>query len=289
MDIPAPSENDATTEAAINIPESIPEQENAILGDPLAGMDIDNIVPGTGGTQKIVANDTIDTSDDSIVGDLEKIRRRKKIEPAFDPLAAFSAPNLGLPTEPEAPKDEEKTAEATDDLQNLAIENMPIVEEKPAENDPEKDVFIKTYTEEFDQTLRRATEATSKILRAIDDTIREHLPEISIPREADEFIEEPPTGHKVSQFNSAQDIIKTIMTKANEAKSQSTAAAEEAAKVYDEVQNFKKQTEKQIDDLTKDMDLDELKKLADEEEKTHSGDFAKEKSDSDESDSGEEY
>ena len=259
MDIPAPTTDDnilntTSDDSADSAMET--NDANVVLGDPLANMkldDSDNLNIGIDG-KEIVPNDTLTTKfDPGTIGDFAK-EEKPEAEPAdLSTLESFMAPS--------APEADDKPEEAA------ATEEIAPLPEPPM--DPEKEKFIKTYTEEFDQTLRRATEAAAKILDAIDTTIREHLPEISIPREANEFLEHAPENGKAEKFDDAQEMVRTIMAKANEAKAQSAAAAAEAAKVYDEVQNFKKTTKEQITSLTDGMDLDELRKQAENEKYSH--------------------
>lgn len=268
MDIPAPSQpvNTAATD------DNQDTAEKVVLGDPLANMKLDdnnnlNIGANNSDLPNIIPNETIETNDNSVVGDFEKIKAEaaKKSSEDLSSLTAFMTPNIPLSDD-----DTDKTPSPETDPKPITEAPSPVtapIAPSTEPNDPEKEVFIKTYTEEFDQTLRRATEAAGQILDAIDNTIRKHLPDIAITKEADEFLENPPTDHKVEKFDDAQKIVQEIMAKANEAKAQSTEAADEAAKVYDEVQNFKNSTHHQIDNLVKGMDLDELKKSA-ENEKT---------------------
>lgn len=238
MDIPALAQNDGAAADDAN---------DAILG-PLAGVSL-------GGDQQpaddwsIVPNKTLDTNDQSVVGDLAH-----KTAPV-DPLPDFSDFQPAQPVNSNEPTNPQPAA---DPIATTVPENLPT----PEIIDPDKEQFIKTYTEEFDLVIAHATDAVDKILVAIDNTVREHLPDIAIPHEIDEFIDTPPSDYKVEKFDDAQDIVKAVMDKANEAKQQSAAAAAEAAKVYDGVQQFKQQTREEIKNLTDGMDLDDVKKRA---------------------------
>ncbi len=214
----------------------------------------------------IVPNATVTTNDRSAVGEF------KPAPPPEPPAEEFVAPEsiidpslrpsentYGQPesvaetssaepeTQPEVAPDPDPPVVPVPDLAAPTI--APSVSIEP--DDPEKIKFIKTYTAEFDEAMHRATDAVQKILDAIDTTINDHAPDIKIPEEANEFLDKAPTGGKVEKFEEAREIIRHLMEKANESKQQSEAAATEAAKVYDEVQQFKKDTKEQIAELEK--------------------------------------
>jgi hypothetical protein len=106
--------------------------------------------------------------------------------------------------------------------------------------------FIKTYTEEFDEALRRATDAAESILNAIDKAVHEHSPNITVPDAADEFLAKKPPNNKVEKFEDAREVVNEVLSRASDAKAQAAKAAEEAARIYDEVQAFKRETEEKI-------------------------------------------
>lgn len=115
--------------------------------------------------------------------------------------------------------------------------------------DPEKMDFIKTYTKEFDDLVDQTTHAVGLILDSIDKTVKEHLDDITIPEEANPFLVEKLEDGRVTKFDDAQQIVRLIMSKAIEAKSSSEQAAIEASRVYDNIQQFKKDTNDQITDI----------------------------------------
>ena len=242
-----------------------------VLGDPLAGMPAGSDAAATADDatataadnqatdaptapimldgQVLVPNQTIDTNDRSKVGDLKDLEKPKP-----EPISADLANFLGVPVPPQ-PEPEPVTAPEptppTDATADDAAASV-VVPEPPAPEDPEKTAFIKTYTQEFDDALHRATTAAQKILDAIDAAVREHSSDITIPEEANEFLDAAPDDGKVQKFEDARAIVRTVMAKAEAAKQQSEAAAEEAAKVYDEVQEFKRETKEQIAQLVDD-------------------------------------
>ena len=121
---------------------------------------------------------------------------------------------------------------------------------QPISDDSDKIDFIKTYTAEYDETLLRAAETINKILESVDQAMHEKLASILIPEDANEFLDKAPTDGAVHSFEDVRVVVKTVMDKAVEAKQQSQAAAEEAGRIYDEVQAFKRETKQQISDLT---------------------------------------
>ena len=115
--------------------------------------------------------------------------------------------------------------------------------------DPVKLDFIKTYTSEYDATVTRALAAVQSLLKSIDDTVKNHTDDIAIPESANEFIDQAPAGGRVPKFDDAQNIVRAVMEKANTAKSQSEEAAREAAKIYDDIQQFKRDTEDEVESI----------------------------------------
>lgn len=175
----------------------------------------------------IIPNETVKTNDLSVVGEVKPFE--EKLEPSLEPFI----PEIDSP---QIPAVEE----------NASPEPSPAIVESDS---PEKIDFIKTYTAEYDDTLNRATETIKKVLGSVDNSIHEKLPDISIPEEANEFLKKPPIDNKVEKFEEVREIVHAIMDRAVEAKQQSQAAATEAARIYDEVQAFKKETEQKITEL----------------------------------------
>lgn len=175
--------------------------------DPLAGFTIGE----NGEKLEFNANSTISTSDSSSVGDYSEIKQPE--QPAPEPAKVEIAPE-------KKPK--------------LVI------------SDPAKMDFVKTYTKEYDDVVASATHAVESILNSIDKTVREHTNEIAIPEEAASFLDEKIEGSKVSKFDDAQSIVHKIMNKASQAKREGEQAAAEAARIYDGIQQFKKQTRAEI-------------------------------------------
>ena len=173
------------------------------------------------------ANDTVVTSDQSTVDGIQAQAPAPDGGPEFD----FSGMQLNMQQPGEAAP--------------VSIAPAPSPVMAPPK-DTVKEDFIKTYTKEFDDMLQRATIAVQKILDSIDTVIREHASDIAIPTEANEFLEKPPVNNKVQKFDDARAIIEIIMARANEAKQNSEQAATEAARVYDEVQQFRNNTKEQI-------------------------------------------
>lgn len=199
--------------------------------DPLAGFDMNE----TEGKKRehLVVNDTVEASDNSAIGNFKTITEKRKN------ANNRPAPNLNLSTPQQSPAQPEP---ATD---NQIVEK----DTDFAIADPDKMDFIKTYTAPFDSIVERSTIAVQKILDSIDQTVRDHSNDIVIPDEALEFINEKPEDGKVGKFDEAQQIVRLVMSKANEAKDQSEQAAKEAAKIYDDIQQFKHDTETQIQSI----------------------------------------
>ena len=224
----------------------------------------------------IIPNKTITTDDNDTVGELATNPTPAPAAPAStepDLIAQFAPKSVETPAPtPDADADT-PDASSVDVTSQFTPPTPPVVDAPtdapavatptissfappaiaPALDDPEKITFIKTYTKEFDDALHRATTAAQKVLDAIDSAIRERAADIAIPEEANEFLATPPKNGKVEKFEDARAVVREIMTKAEEAKQQSAAAADEAAKVYDEVQAFKKETKEQIDQLNDDV------------------------------------
>ena len=179
--------------------------------DPLSDLNFDG---DEDGKLKFNINDTIDTSDNSSVGDYNS---------------------------PEEPKPEHKPfVRPTPKAQT---------DNNPADfviTDPAKMDFVKTYTKEYDDLVASATHAVELILASIDKTVQDHSNDIDIPEEAMPFLTDKPKDNKVQKFDEAQEIVRTVMEKASNAKTQSEQAAMEAAKIYDDIQQFKRDTEDEI-------------------------------------------
>ena len=265
MDIPALGrKKDKDDEADAPAPQPI-----GVLGDPLATPPADGAAtdPATATTDdamaktdgaasattldngQIVPNDTVSTNDQSAVGEF-------KPTPPPDFSQQFAVPDpIAMPAPTPRPEIQPVAEQPEVNADPPAVPEPPImpppvVVEEP--EDPDKITFIKTYTKEFDDELHRATDSAEQILSAIDSAVREHSPGIEIPEGANEFIEDPPKDGKVERFEDARTIVRAVMERASQAKEQSVQAAAEAAKVYDEVQQFKKETEEQIAELTGD-------------------------------------
>lgn len=112
--------------------------------------------------------------------------------------------------------------------------------------DPAKMDFIKTYTKEYDSLVDETTKAVKLILASIDKTVHDHTSDIDIPVEAIKFLSDKPKDNKVQKFDEAQKIVNLIMQKATQAKQQSEQAAMEASRIYDSIQQFKKDTNDEI-------------------------------------------
>jgi hypothetical protein len=214
------------------------------IGDPLAGLgdDSTNATVNTaapGENDDIVPNDTITTNDWSKVGEIKPDE-----PPAQEPVT------------PILPEDPEPEPEITPEIAPEPAPEVPFASELkyklPGIDDPEKIAFIKTYTQEFDDALKRATDAAENILRAIDRAVHEHSPDITVPDEAMEFLAKKPTDGKVEKFEDARGVVQEVLDRAADAKGQSAKAAEEAARIYDEVQAFKRETEGKIAELMAD-------------------------------------
>lgn len=215
MDNPTVSNDNDSPVSGIN---TIPTD---ITDDAGSGNDLDPLAHFTIGDNgeklEFNTNDTISTSDHSTVGDYAEV---KEPEPEED-------------EEEDAPAEEPQIAEV-DHSSDFAI------------TDPAKMDFVKTYTKEFDDLVASATHAVEAILDSIDNTVREHSNDIDIPEEAISFLDDKPKNNKVSKFDEAQSIVRTIMGKASDAKKQGEQAAMEASRIYDNIQQFKKDTKDEI-------------------------------------------
>ncbi len=223
MDIPSVFANgnvSATVSTASNSTASQPVLNSATTDfglDPLAGYGLGGEPIGANGKrEELITNETINTSDKSKVGNFSEIQDEPEPAPAPAPVVAAS-------TNPMDP-----TFNVTD---------------------PVKLDFIKTYTSEYDATVTRALAAVQSLLKSIDDTVKNHTDDIAIPESANEFIDQAPAGGRVPKFDDAQNIVRAVMEKANTAKSQSEEAAREAAKIYDDIQQFKRDTEDEVESI----------------------------------------
>jgi len=255
-----------------------PNAPTGKIGDPLADVDdpTTSSTPTTPPTppadDDIVPNETITTNDWSKVGEI----KRKELPMEDLPPIIIPTQPLPPPKEPEIPQAAEITPEqlitpeaelspeiATPEVApevmpeitpgitpETASEVPPFASELkfklPGIDDPEKAAFVKTYTEEFDDARARAISVVKSILDAIDKAVHEHSPDITIPNTADEFLAKKPADNKVEKFDDAREIVNEVLARAADAKAQAAQAAEEAARIYDEVQTFKKETEEQI-------------------------------------------
>lgn len=176
-------------------------------------------------------NKTIKTSDNSAVGDYNTIH--------------FEGPEVPDPVrkKQEEPEPEPEPAPA------------PVVKPEVHDDseyditDPAKMDFIKTYTKEYDDLVVSTTHAVELILKSIDKTVKDHANDIAIPEEATPFIDKKIENGRVQKFDEAQEIVRTVMDKATTAKQQAEQAAKEAAQIYDNIQQFKKDTSDQIADI----------------------------------------
>ena len=180
---------------------------------------------------------------------------------SLDPLANFTLGDNGISTSDESSVGgytrikETAPADSQVDLSATPMGSEDSTAEPPQINhesdfvitDPAKMDFVKTYTKEYDDLVEASTHAVESILTSIDTTVREHTNDIAIPEEALQFIDgDKPKDNKVSKFDEAQAIVRSIMSKASEAKKQGEEAAMEASRVYDSIQQFKKDTQTEI-------------------------------------------
>lgn len=201
--------------------------------DPLNNLGDDN-KQNSEPELKFDANDTIITNDDSEVGGYSKVTRQHTDE---EPL---NIPEL--PLEDIKVSGGQKAEKAQPDTVADAPQADPI--------SPEKMDFIKTYTKEYDDTVAGTTHAVEMILDSIDKTVKSHADSIAIPEEAITYISDnKPTDGKVSKYEEAQEIVRSIMTLAESTKKQSEQAAQEASQIYDSIQQFRHDTEAEIKDI----------------------------------------
>ena len=228
------------------------------IGDPLADVSDDAVanpaVPEV--LDDIVPNETITTNDWSKVGEI-KPNEPSAPEPIMPPILV-EPPKEEPEAAPETTATTPKTVPETTAISEKAPEpeEVPFASELkfklPGVDDPEKMAFIKTYTQEFDDALKRATDAAENILHAIDRAVHEHSPDITVPDEAMEFLAKKPAAGKVEKFEDAREVVQEVLNRAADAKAQAAKAAEEAARIYDEVQAFKRETEGKIAELMND-------------------------------------
>lgn len=200
--------------------------DSAAQLDELAGFEMgqtsDNLPQ-----RKFDVNNTIITNDKSAVGDY------KTVMPPTPKIEDMQPTPVTTP-EP-APQPE---SESTIDVSMASI------------TDPAKMDFIKTYTKEYDDLVASTTHAVELLLDQIDKTVKEHTSDIVIPEEAIAFVDgEKPKDGKVQKFDDAQQIVRSIMDKASQAKKDSEAAAAEASQIYDGIQQFKRDTKEEIADI----------------------------------------
>ena len=252
----------ATTTTTVTTPDPVADSNapTGRIGDPLADAD-DSVAAPVPEEDDIVPNETITTNDWSKVGevkpkesptdttpyytDTEAIPPQEGLEPEIVP-AALPSPTPPPEIVPPLPPESAPEVEAPPFASELKFK-------APGVNDPEKMSFIKTYTEEFDAAMMRATGAAQGILDAIDKAVHEHSPDITVPDAADEFLARKPTNNKVEKFEDAREIVNEVLDRAADAKAQAAKAAEEAARIYEEVQAFKRETEMKIISLTTDQ------------------------------------
>ena len=212
MDIPANINDDTATSGISAIPTDITNDGGSGNQlDPLAGFTLGD----NGEKLEFNANETISTSDSSSVGDYSEIKE------APTPLTPPVEPTPVMPQETAPQPDEAIT-------------------------DPAKMDFVRTYTKEYDDLVASATHAVESILNSIDKTMREHTNDIVIPEEALPFLDNKPKDNKVTKFDEAQSIVRTIMGKASTAKKEGEQAAMEASQIYDGIQQFKRDTKAEI-------------------------------------------
>ncbi|MDO4271758.1 MAG: hypothetical protein Q4C83_02130 [Candidatus Saccharibacteria bacterium] len=205
--------------------------------DPLASFDLTSNSESQRESEpkfEFNANETISTNDDTAVGGYTMIKNQapeedQEVESITSAPAEEKSESEGNPVEEEKVETEEEAA-----LKNVDAAKMD---------------FIRTYTKEYDDLVANATHAVELVLASIDRTVKEYTDEIDVPDEAVPFLSEKPANGKVPRFEDAQDIVQIIMGQATEAKNQSEQAAIEAAKIYDNIQKFKHDTNEQIADI----------------------------------------
>lgn len=182
---------------------------------------------------KFKPNETIITNDDSEVGGFSKVKKPQPTEPLNMP--DLPVDELELPNGDKVADGDAAANRAAEQLQNT-----------PEPIDPAKMDFIKTYTKEFDDIVAGTTHSVEMILDSIDKTVKSHADSISIPEEAATYLDKKPENGQVSKYDEAQEIVRQIMAKAEDAKKQSEQAAHEASQIYDSIQQFRKDTETEI-------------------------------------------
>ena len=216
------------TKGMSSVPTDITNDQsgNASSFDPLANFSLGGSDQSNNADGKLEfnPNETIRTSDKSSVGGYTEVKN-KVDEPES---------GLSMPLAPEPPVMAPEPEVSVNSKSDFVI------------TDPAKMDFVKTYTREYDDLVAAATHAVELILTSIDRTVKEHASQIDIPEEAVALLDEKPEGGKVSKFDEAQTIVRTIMAKASQAKKEGEQAAIEAAKIYDGIQQFKRDTEKEI-------------------------------------------
>lgn len=180
---------------------------NQAQDNELAGVVVDE----NGQKFQFDPNNTISTSDNSSVGDFAKMEV------------------------------ENTTTNPMNDNALASVSNNTKKGMSPAKMD-----FVMTYTKEYDDLVAAALHAVELILTSIDKTVTEHKDDITIPEEAVNFLDQKPENNRVSKFDEAQQIVKTVMGKATEAKASGEQAAKEASQIYDNIQRFKKDTRDDI-------------------------------------------
>lgn len=180
---------------------------NQAQDNELAGVVVDE----NGQKFQFDPNNTISTSDNSSVGDFAKMEV------------------------------ENTTTNPINDNALASVSNNTKKGMSPAKMD-----FVMTYTKEYDDLVAAALHAVELILTSIDKTVTEHKDDITIPEEAVNFLDQKPENNRVSKFDEAQQIVKTVMGKATEAKASGEQAAKEASQIYDNIQRFKKDTRDDI-------------------------------------------
>lgn len=218
---------------------SVTNDANAVEAEKMASMSRFDPLNNLGGEEdesengsvKFKPNETIITNDDSKVGGFSKVKKPQPEEPINMPdlpVGELKLPGGDKVAQPEAAATPELTPN----------EMGPI--------DPAKMDFIKTYTKEFDDVVAGATHSVEMILDSIDKTVKSHADNISIPEEATIYLDKKPENGQVSKYDEAQKIVHQIMARAEDAKKQSEQAAHEASRIYDSIQQFRKDTETEI-------------------------------------------
>ena len=282
--------NNGDGSAAIDVDGLIGPDENVAPSFPSISGNSGQIISDNPVSDDIIPNETVLTNDRSVVGEVKAIDEENPDEESVPdasnlPFAANPNRVIGGRKSSDSSSDDsdnnqlpppqidqnsptDSALPTTEPEQPFGTEPMPAVEPiidtpqimpspvpdisvpQPISDDTEKLDFIKTYTAEYDETLLRAAGTINKILDSVDQAMHDKLASISIPEEANEFLDKAPTDGAVQSFEDVRVVVKSVMDKAVEAKQQSQAAAEEAGRIYDEVQAFKRETKQQISDLT---------------------------------------